>query len=78
MCKSRIHDLEARLDVLTHTLKALLAASTPEAREQVALGLQHALGTAADDDAVDAIRAGALWHLLGGAPHSLPQAASSP
>lgn len=77
MTKSRIHELEARLDVLSCVLRALLAASTPEIRERVARVLQEGIGAAAHDEAYDAVRAGALWQLLQTTPLALPQTTSS-
>jgi hypothetical protein len=68
MNKSRIQDLETRMEVLTLTLQALLDATGPEVRERVAHGLQAALGTAAGDDTADAMRAGTLWQVLRGTP----------
>lgn len=77
MTKSRIHELEARLDVLSCVLQALLAASTPEVVEQVARRLQVGIGSATDDEATDAFRAGALWQLLRGNPLALQQTSAS-
>ena len=77
MTKSRIHELEVRLDVLSSVLRALLAASTPEVVEQVVRGLQDGLGCAADDEAADAVRAGALWELMRGNPLALQQTSAS-
>lgn len=77
MAKSRIHELEARLDVLSCVLQALLAASAHEVLEEVARGLQDGLGSAADDEAADAVRAGALWQLLRGNPLALQQTGAS-
>lgn len=77
MTKSRIHELEARLDVLSCVLRALLAASTPEVLEHVARGLQDGIDSTADNEAVDAVRAGALWQLLRGNPLALQQTSAS-